>query len=330
MGEQEIVYTALDNLRRQTGIEGIWEPDNKVLDGKVTLHLENHEVNYHIEVKKELRNHHLPYIENLNRDYPPVLVVARRLFPKIKEELRHQNIAYLEGNGNVFLKYNGSLLWIDANPPLPAEPESRSRAFTKTGLKVLFQFLLDETWINKPYRQIAERTGTTIGNITHIMRGLKEEGFLLAIAQNEYALNNKKELLSAWVVAYEQRLKPTLRIGTFRFLKNDDFDHWKDLSLQPGKTWWGGEAAGDLMTHYLKPAELTLYTRETRTELIQNYRLVPDEKGFIKVYDVFWQQDNRGQTVPALLAYADLMNVGDRRCIETAQKIYDEYLQNQL
>lgn len=330
MVEQEIVYTALDNLRRQTGIEGVWEPGYNVMDGKVTLHLENQKVNFHIEVKKELRNHHLPYIERLNREYPPVLVIARRLFPKVKKELRHQNIAYLEGNGNVFLKHNGSLLWIDTNPPLPAAPEVRSRAFTKTGLKVLFQFLLDEAWINKPYRQIAERTGTTIGNITHITRGLKEEGFLLSISPNEYALTNKKELLSAWVVAYEQRLKPALRIGTFRFLKNDDLDRWKDLSLQPGKTWWGGEAAGDLMTHYLKPAELTLYTRETRIELIQNYRLIPDEKGFITIYEAFWQQGDMEQTVPALLAYADLMNLGDRRCTEVAQKIFDEYLQNQF
>ncbi|MBS0647003.1 MAG: hypothetical protein JSR97_10510, partial [Verrucomicrobia bacterium] len=28
--------------------------------------------------------------------------------------------------------------------------------------------------------------------------------------------------------------------------------------------------------------------------------------------------------------YTDLMNKGDRRCTETAQKIYDEFLQNKL
>ena len=34
--------------------------------------------------------------------------------------------------------------------------------------------------------------------------------------------------------------------------------------------------------------------------------------------------------VPPLLLYADLMNTNDRRCIETAQKIYDEFIQNNL
>ena len=30
------------------------------------------------------------------------------------------------------------------------------------------------------------------------------------------------------------------------------------------------------------------------------------------------------------LAYTDLINKGDRRCTETAQKIYDEYLQDKF
>ena len=41
------------------------------------------------------------------------MVVATRLFPKIKEELRHNNIAYLEANGNIFLKNNLSVTPFD-------------------------------------------------------------------------------------------------------------------------------------------------------------------------------------------------------------------------
>ncbi|MBS1633282.1 MAG: hypothetical protein JST10_11995, partial [Bacteroidetes bacterium] len=75
----------------------------------------------------------------------------------------------------------------------------------------------------------------------------------------------------------------------------------------------------------------TLYTIENRNELIKNYRLIPYEKGNIKVYKKFWHlDDGPAQTVPPLLIYADLMNTNDRRCIETAQKIYDRFLQNKL
>jgi hypothetical protein len=133
------------------------------------------------------------------------------------------------------------------------------------------------------------------------------------------------------MVAYEERLKPALKTGTFRFLKEEDFTNWKKLPTRKGKTFLGGEPAGDLFTNFLRPVELTLYTTETRNELIKNYRLVPDEKGNVKVYKKFWQQDEvKDNVVPPLLIYADLVNTNDRRCMETAPKIYDEFLQNKL
>ena len=76
---------------------------------------------------------------------------------------------------------------------------------------------------------------------------------------------------------------------------------------------------------------MTLYTTETRNDLIKNYRLIPDEKGNVKAYQKFWQYDEvNDNVVPPLLVYADLINTNDRRCTETAQKIYDEFLQNKL
>jgi hypothetical protein len=59
---------------------------------------------------------------------------------------------------------------------------------------------------------------------------------------------------------------------------------------------------------------------------------------YLQAYQKFWQfndvHDNprlpNGMVVPPLLVYTDLMNKGDRRCTETAQKIYDEFLQNKL
>lgn len=332
MTEQEIIHKALDNLQINTKIQGEWKTTaQRNLDGQLMLNVNNHHLRFFVEIKNELRNHHLQKIMALNKDYAPLMVVAIRLFPKIKEELRFNNIAYLEANGNIFLKQKETTLWIDTNKPVEVDKKTDSRAFTKTGLKVVFQFLVDETWINRPYRQIAEQTGTGIGNITNIITGLKQEGFLLQVAKNDLKLNNKKDLLNKWITAYERRLKPTLKIGTFRFLKNEDFTNWKKLPIQNGKTWWGGEPAGDLLTNYLRPAELTLYTIETRNDLIKNYRLIPDEKGNVKAYKKFWQYDEVDyDIVPPLLIYADLINTNDRRCIETAQKIYDELLQNNL
>ncbi len=332
MNEQEIIHLALENLQKNTQIQGKWEAfDHKEPDGQLILDMDNRHIKYFVEIKNEWRNHHLQQIMAIKQAYTPLMVVAARLFPKIKEELRHNDIAYLEANGNIFLRNNGATVWIDTNKPIETDKKTGSRAFTKTGLKVVFQFLIDETWLHRTYRQIAEQTGTGIGNITNIIKGLTQDGFLLPIAKNEYKLNNKKELLNKWVAAYDMRLKPTLKIGTFRFLREADFNNWKNLPIQNGKTWWGGEPAADLITNYLRPAELTMYTTETRNELIKNYRLVPDEKGNIKIFKKFWQPEEGYQNVtPLLLVYADLINTNDRRCTETAQKIYNEFLQNKL
>ena len=331
MTENEIIYTALENLQKNTHIEAVWEGFNrKELNGQAIFHIDNQQFKYYVEIKNELRNHQLQQIIGFADQHKPFMIAATRLYPKIKEELRQNEIAYIEANGNIYLKHGKTLLWIDANKPIETQQENANRAFTKTGLKVVFQFLLDKTFVNKPYRHIAELTETGIGNVTNIIKGLKQEGYLLTVAKNKYRFDNKPALLNKWVAAYDARLKPTLKLGTFRFLKAEEFNNWKNLQLN-GETKWGGEPAGDVLTKYLKPAELTLYTTETRNDLIKNYRMVPDEKGNIKVFKKFWHNDEgNDNVVPPLLVYTDLMNTNDGRCIETAQKLYEQYLQDKF
>lgn len=331
MKENELIHTALENLYNHTGITGKWKENGmRETDGKITFKINKQQYVFNAETKQELRNHQLAGILEKAKTFDPLIIVAGRLFPKIKEVLRNKQVAYLEANGNIFLHHQGTMIWIDARQPLKVKKETRNRAFTKTGLKVLFHFLLHEDDINLPYREIAGRIGTALGNINYIINGLKETGFVIKLNKDAYKLTNKKNLLDRWITGYAEQLKPSLHIGNFRFIKDEDFLSWKTLQIRDGKTFWGGEAAGSLLTNYLKPAELTLYTTETRNELIKNYRLVPDEKGNVRVFKKFWYNEAAGNVVPPLLAYTDLTLNGDRRSLETAQKIYNEFLQDKF
>lgn len=327
-----IVDIALENLYKTTGIQGHWKTVGlKEMDGKMDFHLENQKLKFNVEVKKELRNHQLDLLLEMGEKYAPLIVVAEKIFPKIKEEFRRHHIAYLETNGNVYLKENDILVWIEGNKPLPKEKEKGNLAFNKTGLKVVFLFLMNEEYLNMPYREIATKTNTALGNIKNVINGLKEQGYLIKLNDDQYRLTNKDQLLEKWINAYEERLKPTLEVGTFRFLKQEDFNQWKKITLRPMKTYWGGEPAGDLFTDYLTPEILTLYTIETRNELIKNYRLIPDENGDVKVYEKFWLYDEVNYNIaPPLLVYADLINTRNERCIDTAKKIYDKFLQDKF
>lgn len=332
MKEDKIVHTALDNLNAYAGIKGKWKSSSKdsPYDGTLVLSIDGNELNMYAEVKEEVRAYQvLSFIMRTSHE-KPLIIVANRIFPKIKEQLRMGKIAYLEANGNCFLNPKGHYIWIDGQKPDTVSKKTGNRAFTKTGAKVVFYFLLDENYANAPYRFIAELAQIALGNIGWIISGLEDLGFLVKLDKHQWKLQNKPALLQKWTDTYEKKLKPSLEIGTFRFLKDEEFNNWKSLKLNPEKSWWGGEPAGDILTNYLRPEILTIYTEETRMELIKNYRLIPDPKGNVKVYKKFWQIDISKKTVHPLLVYADLLSTNDSRCIETAQKIYDEYLQDKF
>lgn len=330
--ENQIIEKALENLGKTTLIKGHWNDiENKEIDGVTTLQINGANLVLNTEIKKELTLNHVDRIEEMAKEFPQLLMVGYRIIPKVKAELRKRNIAYLEGNGNIYLKDQGVFLFIDTQETFPKAREKPERAFTKTGLKVIFHFLIDEGLMNKPYREIAEITGVALGVVHNVVRGLRKMDYLIKTDKAKFKFNNKNELLNKWMAAYNVTLKPTLLIGRFRFLKDGDFVNWKKVKLTKEKTFWGGDPAGDLLTNYLKPAELTLYTTETRNEVIKNYRLVPDESGMFFIYQKFWHVDKTDKsTVPPLLIYADLKNTDDMRCLETAQIIYEQYLQNQF
>ena len=178
MKETEVIHIAIENLRNTVQMEGLWNNKTHLpLDGKLTLIIDDEKIEFNTEIKKQLRFHHMLQLENWAKTYPPFMVVAERIFPKIKEELRQLNIAYLEANGNIFFHQQGFHYFIEANKPLQTPKEKQNRAFTKTGLKVLFHFLLKPELVNLPHREIAEITQVAHGNIAYILNGLKENGF---------------------------------------------------------------------------------------------------------------------------------------------------------
>jgi len=160
----------------------------KRTDGKLTLTVDKNKITFNTEIKKELRAHQVPQIEKNAKTFPPYLILAERIFPKIKEQLRQLNIAYMEANGNIFLNQAQIYYFIDANKPIQTEKEKVNRAFTKTGLKVLFHFLINEQCINLPHREIAKITQVAHGNIAYILNGLEENKFLIRKVPDPYRI----------------------------------------------------------------------------------------------------------------------------------------------
>lgn len=321
--EKDIIHIAIENLAKITGIESLWQV-NSPLDGRLDLTIDGHHFSYVVEIKRELRLHQLQQIEEYFHRYKNFLLVALRIFPKIKDKLKEKGIPYLEANGNFFLKNERFYFLVDTQNPLELQKSKGNRAFTKTGLKVLFYLLEHKESINLTQRELAERTRVSLGTIPQVIDGLRQTGYIIPLNKKSYVWENRTTLLEKWITEYGSVFRPKLVRGRFK-LKG----RWQEIKLEPYKTVWGGEPAADMLTNYLRPEKLLIYTRETQKDLIRNYGFIPDSKGDLEVLEMFWKPENE-RTAPPILIYAELMLEGGKRNKETAEKIYNEYIQPNL
>jgi len=321
--EQEIAYKALEALSLTIGIQATFK-EKGPLDGVLEFVFNGTTYAFTAEIKQELRTHQLQQIENYFHRNKHFLLIANRISPKIKEELRQKEIPYLEANGNIYLKKEGLFLFVDTQKPLDKEKNKGNRAFTKTGLKVLFYLLQHTEAINLTHRELAENANVGLGNIPQVINGLKETGYLIPLNNKTYVWENRKALLERWIAEYATVLRPKLMKERYTLKGN-----WQEIQFNNHITVWGGEPAADLLTNHLRPEKFLIYTTENRMDLIKNYKLMPDKNGEVEVLEMFWK-GNDGKTVPPLLVFADLMLEGGKRNKETAEKIYNEYIQPNL
>jgi len=329
---EERILSALKRLEANTGFKWNYKHMDRNLDGTVSVFINNNTDHFTVEHKKELRDYQLPKILFNNQIHKPLLVIAERIFPAIKVKLRNEGINYLDGAGNAYIKTKHHTIWLDGFKHEEPEKPVTNRAFTKTGLKMVFYLMLNKEAINMPQRILANATGIALGNVKNVISGLAEAGYVLQVGKKRQILQNKRALLDRWIAGYGETLKPSLHIGNFKLPAGNPFEAFDNHLIEPGKTVWGGEPAGEWLTDYLKPKILTIYTIEKRNQAMVKWKLIPAANGEISVYDKFWKDETTDVRpyAPELLVYADLLLTGDPRCIETAGMIYEKHLKNEF
>jgi len=324
-----ITERALRNLEANTGIKGIWIPQpvnakDNGLDGKLTLVLDKQKFTFDVEVKRELRQYHFERLLTQANNNRPLMVIADQIFPTLKQRLKDEGIAYIDGAGNIYLRREGQVIWIEGQKAPVGQIHTRNRIFTKAGLKVIHALLEWPEAINRPYREIASLANVALGTVNVVMAGLKDNGYLLQLNEKTIALKKKKELLEKWIEGYRTILKPAMLLGTYYAREGN----WRTMELPNGAV-WGGEPAADKLTNYLDPEVLTIYTAGTKNELTKKMLLAPKIDGNVTVYQMFWNpvlNEKTPEIAPYLVVYADLLITDEPRCVETAEIIYNKHL----
>ena len=336
--EPDLLHAALAVVRG-LGLDAALEParGQRAADAVVRLGLRGEGQRYVVEVKRQLRPANLgAALHQLDRQADlhglPGLLVADHITPDMAETLRQQGRAFLDAAGNAYVRQAAALVWVTGRKPVAKTMAlPLGRAFQPTGLQVLFALLCHPEWVNLPYRELARRAGVAHGTVGWVMPDLQQQRFVTEIKgkRGTRRLYETERLLALWVDAYARQLRPRTLLGRYYVAT---LDGWQDWPLADHAAQWGGEPAAALLTQYLKPGELTLYADTLPGLLAGKYRFVKEpevgRQAVVEVRRRFWNfPQGDGETcVPPVLVYADLLATGDARCMETAKRLYEEYV----
>lgn len=335
MNKRDIIYKAIDALKVETNFKADYHLDNINDDiATITFNLNEQQVKFQAEIRIEVKTYQIEALENKARVNPNFIIIAEHIYPAVKNKLRELGIAYMDTEGNIFIKHEKLFVLIQGNKKNDKENKTvtTNRAFTKTGLKTVFYLLLNPNAIAYTYRTLAGVTNVALGNVKHIIDGLKDAGYVLNKDEKKLILTNKRELLERWIDGYKETLKPSLEIGKYKH--NEQIEKDIEYNFNDNQITIGGEYAAELVTEYLKAAQFTLYTDMPKLDTMRALKLIPDNNGSLVIYKKFWKNEffniKNLNLAPLLLIYADLMITNDPRCKETALKIYNKYLKNEF
>lgn len=240
----------------------------------------------------------------------------------LAEVLSRRGICYADTAGNMLLRFDGNFLQI-RNRPRPkemAEDRARGRSLSPSGLKVLFLLLTEPDAVKGNYREIAARSGTTVGTVNYTMADLRAKQHLIEDGIGR-RLADVRGLGRLWVDNYRLRLLPKLKSVRYSG-EGTAIDGGDDLIR-------GGETAA-MREGLLSTGNVLLWNQGAgiaRTALRNRWHLATD--GNIEVREAFWPVEKRRFTgqAPWLLVYADLLATEDGRCLEVAEEIRKRHLE---
>jgi len=260
----------------------------------------------------------------------PILLIAKYISPSIFDELLQNDINRLDRAGNCHIRYmkNGHTIFQLSNKgeKNPIEKENTYPIFKEAGIKVIFYLLQNLRNVNRPYRTIQEATKVSLGTIKNVINGLIAQDYVLVTNKGRF-MKNQKALLDLWVISYHQVLKPKLLLSNMSFKSPEHKTKWKDLVLPKGM-YWSGEPGANLIDAYLEPERFDIYTEIPSANLMRTGAVRPENPGDIHLFEKFWKWEAADSIAPIILIYADLMGSGNSRCIEMAERLLKNELNN--
>jgi len=342
----------LTYLEQLPGIKAVVQGEsyfsNEALaDGKLIISTLNKSINYVCEIKTGLTNDVIEevteYLSNLGKrlkhDERPLLV-TRGLSNLVVEQLLKRNIEFIDVDGNIYLNYPE--FYVLVRNQVPKESVSKSLEITAASLQVIYALLSQSNLFGRGYdfdEEIAYISGVTPKTVKNTLKKLQGLDYI-TYRHGKYEIIDYVRLLERWELGYSERLRAKLTLGTFTPIGKIGFSEVAD-KIKEGAEHYdyliGGELAASVMTEYIRPISATLHlsSNSNSREMAVNLKLKPDPDGNITFLQTFghvkYHQNELGEfqknLINPLFVHAELVRTGNSRLKETAQLIYDRYIE---
>lgn len=245
---------------------------------------------------------------------------------------QQEGIQFVDTHGNCYIDLSGCHAIVSQEHEGPNRPLPTGKAFQAGGLRFLLAVYSNPELLNKPYREISEKTGISTGALSAIFEDLRANGFLLENEETRsFVLTNELELTRRFAYAYLVDIRPKLRRGLFYMAAPDVLDRLKK-AMSEDQVLMGGQHAATIRGDYLYSPTFNLYTDVRIVDLAKQYGIVPvganlnPNQATVEVFNTFGGQYAGGQVggislVNDLLIYADLLNSHDVRVLDAAERL---------
>ncbi|CAM3607706.1 type IV toxin-antitoxin system AbiEi family antitoxin [Parendozoicomonas haliclonae] len=331
--EITILTEAISAFRQRTGLSLVTsdEIDSSHAIG-TELYLEGY-ISLQAEVKKGVLGNIGAVIRRLQKlGSKKGILITPYIPPPQAEKLKLASIQFIDTAGNAFICQPQCFVYVQGYKAAKVREtaELKGKAFKAAGLKLVFALMQKEELLNAPYRNIAAYADVALATTGAVLEDLEEQNFLNTLKKGQRKFINKGRLIRKWGESYPA-LQKKIYIGTFTTDIPID-PQGINLSVLGGQ--WGGEVAAARYTNYLNPKDISVFVQNNKLrDVMSGLRLRKLKSGEhpdyrIDLYHVFWNGllGTELTCVPPLLVYAELVASGDLRNIETAQRIYEQYL----
>lgn len=327
--EHKLLKSAIESFKKNFGFQIKIEEfqhhnGNLRIDALLKIKIQQIEFKFSAEIKSTVNSTMIGFMQHHKNDFPhDRLLISNYINPVMAEKLKENDINFIDTAGNAYINARPVFIFVKGNKKRLQVASSKGKAFTLSGLKMIYALLCDKKLLNRPYRDIAGASGIALGTVGQVIDNLKKLEFILDKGIRGKKITNANVLFDRWCMDYTERLKPKLLLG--RFKGADDF--WHQCRLDPEEGQWGGEVAAYMLTNYLKPQNATIYVRKHKLrDIVLQNRLKRTEDGNVEIFKNFWTIDDRQDKsiVHPFIIYADLLEINKQRTIETAKMIYDQ------